>query len=163
MEANPPEGEDPVAAAYEQGLRLLVRREHSRRELAHKLGERGHPPEAVEAALERLEAEDALSDPRFAEEYARARFAKGFGPRRVEAELRQHGLDGEGLAPARLPRAEERELAAGQLVKRFGGEAPADAGDRAKRLRYLQQRGFDPELCDRLVRGRGNPDDPDGF
>jgi regulatory protein len=158
---------DAVAEAYEQALKLLVRREHSRRELAHKLGERDHPAAAAEAALDRLEAEDALNDARFAEEYARARFAKGFGPVRVVAELREHGIDGDGLAPARLERAEQRRLAAEQLAKRFGNGEPADFKERAKRMRYLQQRGFEPEVCARVVPrvngAAGNPEDLEGL
>ncbi|MFP4616092.1 MAG: regulatory protein RecX [Thiohalorhabdus sp.] len=160
-----PEGRDDeaVEAAYAQALKLLVRREHSRRELARKLAERDHPRPAADAALDRLEAEGAQSDRRFAEEYARARFAKGFGPRRVEAELREHGVDGEGLRHAALERDEERRLAADQLAKRFGDAPPADIRERAKRTRYLQQRGFDPEVCAGLLRGGGNPEDETGF
>ncbi|HKJ71526.1 MAG TPA: regulatory protein RecX [Gammaproteobacteria bacterium] len=155
---------EQLAAAYEQGLKLLVRREHSRRELARKLGDRDHPAAAVEAALDRLEAENALNDGRFAEEYARARFAGGFGPVRVAAELREHGIDGDGLRWARLGRDEEHELAAAQLAKRFGSGAPRDFKERAKRMRYLQRRGFAPEVCARVVpeagRDGGNPEDP---
>lgn len=161
--AEPDDGAEAVAAAYEQALKLLVRREHSRRELAHKLGDRGHGQAAVQTALDRLEAENALSDARFAEEYARSRFARGFGPVRVAAELREHGIDGEGLGHARLERSEERELAAAQLTKRFGDSEPADFADRAKRMRYLQQRGFAPEVCARVVKAGGNPEDPEGL
>ncbi|MFB6259545.1 MAG: regulatory protein RecX [Thiohalorhabdaceae bacterium] len=151
---------DTEAAAYDQALKLLVRREHSRRELGHKLDERGHPRAATEAALDRLEAENALNDARFAEEYARARFAKGFGPLRVEAELREHGVDAAGLAEARLSGEAERELAAAQLTKRFGTGEPADFKERTKRMRYLQQRGFAPEVCARVVKAGGNPEGP---
>ncbi|HKJ88846.1 MAG TPA: regulatory protein RecX [Gammaproteobacteria bacterium] len=154
---------DDATAAYDQALKLLVRREHSRRELARKLTGREHARPVVEAALDRLEAEGAQSDLRFAEEYARSRFAKGFGPRRVEAELREHGIGPEGMRHAALERSEERELAAAMLAKRFGGAPPADARERAKRTRYLQQRGFDPEVCAQVVRGGGNPEDEAGF
>jgi regulatory protein len=154
---------DAIAAAYEQGLKLLVRREHSRRELGHKLAERGHDAAAAEAALDRLEGENALNDRRFAEEYARARFAKGFGPVRVLAELREHGIDGDGLAHARLDEGAERALAAEQYAKRFGGKPPADRRETAKRMRYLQQRGFAPGICAAVVEQRGNPDDHPGL
>ena len=163
MGAEDPEEAGAIAAAYEQALKLLVRREHSRRELAHKLGDRGHPAAAAEAALDRLETENALNDARFAEEYARARFAKGFGPVRVAAELREHGIDGDGLSWARLEPAEERELAAAQLAKRFGSGEPSDYKEGAKRMRYLQQRGFAPAVCARVVKAGGNPEDPEGL
>ncbi len=163
MEAEGPDWAQAVTAAYEQALKLLARREHSRRELTRKLEERGHPAPAAAAALDGLEAENALNDARFAEEYARARFAKGFGPRRVEAELREHGIDGEGLDRARMTREEERERAALQLARRFGASRPADNRDRAKRMRYLQQRGFEPEVCAQVVKAGGNPEDPAGL
>jgi regulatory protein len=35
------------------------------------------------------------------------------------------------------------ELAAQVSTKRFGHQAPADAKEKAKRSRFLQQRGFD--------------------
>lgn len=156
---------DPEAAetdaAYAQGLRLLARREHSRRELHRKLGDRGHPEAAVAVALDRLEAEGALSDRRFAEEYARSRFAKGYGPRRVAAELAGHGLTGPDLEATRLERSAERELAAAQLRRRFGAVPASGSTEQARRARYLQRRGFDPDLCAELV--RGNPEEDPGF
>ena len=163
MSAEHGDRDEQIAAAYEQALKLLVRREHSRRELGHKLDQRHHDDGVVQAALDRLEAENALNDARFAEEYARARFAKGFGPVRVTAELREHGIDGEGLAWARLDPADERELAAAQLTKRFGPGPPADYKEGAKRMRYLQQRGFAPEVCARVVKAGGNPEDLEGL
>lgn len=148
-------------AAYAQGLRLLARREHSRRELARKLIDRDHPEAAVTAALERLETEGALSDRRFAEEYARSRFAKGYGPRRVAAELAGHGLSGADLEPAHLERSAERELALAQLRRRFGGNPANDRAEQARRASYLQRRGFDPDLSSELV--RRNPEEDPGI
>jgi len=101
-------------SAYEQAVRLLARREHSRRELARKLAERDFPEAEREAALDRLEREGLQSDERF---------------------------------------AEERERAAAALHKRFGESPPASKKDWARRMRFLEGRGFSPELCRPLVGG----------
>lgn len=146
------------ASAYDQAVRLLARREHSRRELARKLAQRGFPEEESVPALDRLEREGLQSDARFAEEYARARLERGFGPRRVEAELAEHGVAGEHRHFAQLDPAEERSRAAEALRKRFGDGPPADRKDWARRLRFLESRGFAPELCRPLV-GGADPDD----
>ena len=46
-------GESPQSA-YQRALRRLARRDHSVAELRRALVERGHAPDEVEAALERL-------------------------------------------------------------------------------------------------------------
>ena len=146
--------------AYEQAVRLLARREHSRRELARKLAERGFDDAETEEALDRLVREGLQSDARFAEEYARARLGKGFGPRRVTAELAEYGVAVEHRHWAELDPEAERARAAEALHKRFGPGAPADRKDWARRMRFLEGRGFAPELCRPLV-GGADPDDLD--
>jgi regulatory protein len=140
-------------SAYEQAVRLLARREHSRRELSRKLAERDFPEAEREAALDRLEREGLQSDARFAEEYARMRLERGFGPRRVESELAEHGVAAELRHFAQLEPAEERERAAAALHKRFGESPPASKKEWARRMRFLEGRGFSPELCRPLVGG----------
>lgn len=145
---------------YEQAVRLLARREHSRRELSRKLAERGFDETGVEEALDRLEREGLQSDARFAEEHARARLAKGFGPRRVAAELGEHGVAAEHRHWAELDPDAERARAAEALHKRFGTGPPVSRKDWARRMRFLEGRGFAPELCRPLV-GGADPEDLD--
>ena len=74
-------------------VELLARREHSRRELARKLGARGFPAELVLRVLAELERTGALANARFTDSFVRSRIAKGQGPQRIRAELTQRGID----------------------------------------------------------------------
>ncbi len=124
---------------------LLARREHSRRELLDKLGGR-FPSEQLVAELEQLQREGLLNDARFAESFVRSRALRGYGPQRIELELRQRGvateLAAQALATADIDWQQQlRELS----ERRFGGRPAADARERARRWRFLQQRGFGTE------------------
>lgn len=71
----------------------LARREHSCLELTQKLLRRGIDEDAAAATVERLRAENLVSDSRYSEAYVRSRVNKLFGPLRIRAELRQRGVD----------------------------------------------------------------------
>jgi regulatory protein len=135
--------EDHYQQAYSVALRLLVRREHSVLELAHKLQARQCPASISNRVIETLIDEGVLSDRRFSEVYARGRFERGFGPLRIQAELRERGID-DGLVAAALRPMEHAwlESALRQRSKRFGNPPPADFSERARQMRFLQQRGF---------------------
>lgn len=132
--------QDPRSAA----IGLLARREHSTKELRHKLLTKGHEPEDVEQCLAELKAEGLLSDERFAEAYARMRSERGYGPQRIRAELAERGVD-ESLITLGLEAVERDwfELAAEVRLKRFGPGVPADFKERARQMRFLQYRGFE--------------------
>ena len=79
--------------AYGAALRYLGRRDHFRSELAEKLRRKGFEEDAVEAALDRCEGANLLDDERLAGRFAQIRSeANGWGPRRIEAELRRRGV-----------------------------------------------------------------------
>jgi len=146
-----PQADNSDAAAryqevYAAALRLLVRREHSAQELRHKLKTRGCPRALVDQVVIVLTDEGTLSDGRFADIYARGRFERGFGPLRIEAELRERGV-AQALIEAALAdyAAYWRDSACRQRHKRFGRQAPREFGERARQMRFLQQRGFSGE------------------
>ncbi len=129
---------------------LLARREHSVRELTLKLGARGVDSRIVESVLSRLIAERLQSDERYTELYLRQRSDKGYGPQRIKAELRERGIN-DSLVSAQFRRAvDEGELdwyerAATVYRKKYGGRPIEDIKERARRVRFLQYRGFDHE------------------
>lgn len=127
-------------------MRLLARREHSRRELSAKLEARRLPAELVASVLDRLEQERLLSDERFTEIFVRSRCERGYGPLRIRAELQQRGVD-EALIDAAITASEVgwQDVAKALCQRRFGLEAPGTWDERAKRGRYLAQRGFSSE------------------
>ncbi len=144
------EPEDPFDEACKQAyacaLRLLVRREHSERELALKLARRDHNAVVVDAVLAQLVDDGYLSNARFAEMFVRSRHERGAGPQRIRAELRQRGVDDRLIEEAfRELDADWFEAARRQRDKRFGGSLPPDAQERARQMRFLQQRGFSGE------------------
>jgi regulatory protein len=129
-----------------RALGLLARREHSRLELARKLRQRGMAGADLEQVLDELAAARLLSDTRFAEEYARSRASRGYGPLRIRAELRERGIDDAGIQAALAELGEDWcQQARAARQRRFGAESPVDLKERARQSRFLQQRGFSPE------------------
>lgn len=140
----------PAATPRKVAMDLLARREHSRLELLHKLARRfgdREPRSELEVAIDTLAAEGLQSDERFALSFARERLHRGHGPRRIRVELQQRGVDDTLIdtALAEVP-AEEGTTWAGQarlvLAKRFGDGPARGFPERARRLRFLDQRGF---------------------
>jgi regulatory protein len=98
--------------------------------------------EAVDALLDRLQAQGLLSDERFIDSRVRAR-AAGRGTRRIQFELAQHDLKLPAQALQALRHSEvERAL---QLWRRKFGAPPPDARERARQMRFLAARGFSGE------------------
>lgn len=158
----------PPLSLRGRALGLLATREHSRTELRRKLltalrrqAEPGVEPEDrsadVDTLLDALATEGWLSDARYVESRLRSR-APRLGARRLAAELAQQGLKPEGEAWEQV-QASENERALALLQRRFGAEPPADAADRAKRVRFLVARGFAQGLALRLTRGGPRSDD----
>ena len=145
--------------AFAKGLGLLARREQSARELATKLKRGGHAEGETREAVGRLRRLDYQSDARFAASLARSRATQGYGPRRIGAELKSHGLDQAAIRAA--IDAVDRDwvaLARAQLRRRFGAARPSDAAERARRAQFLLRRGFDPATVRAVT--RADVDDP---
>ncbi|WP_297363948.1 recombination regulator RecX [Thauera sp.] len=135
----------------ERALRHLARRDHSRAELARKLAGHGETAE-VEAVIERMAELGLQSDSRYAEAFVRSRAAR-FGSSRLRSELSRRGIDRELIDEAIAGECVESELdrARAVLHSRFSA-APADAREWARQARFLQARGFAPELIRKLLK-----------
>jgi len=150
------ESEGAVSAVYDAAVRLLARREHSVAELRRKLRSREHDGDIVEQVVERLQEERLLSNERFVEAYVRSRYEKGFGPLRIQAELRERGVPGELVAQGIEPEgAHWTELMSRVRQKRFGSVLPDDYPERARQMRFLQYRGFVVEQIRQLLKREG--------
>jgi len=132
--------------SYATALRLLARREHSELELRHKLAARKFSDVVIDTVLGELLAEGLLSNQRFAGMYARSRYERGYGPAKIQAELRERGIDGD-LVEQTLADLSQLWLdsAARQRHKRFGHQLPDEYRERTRQMRFLQQRGFTGE------------------
>lgn len=129
--------------AYGRALGMLARREYSQRELRARLQRAGCDEEESESALHKLREQHYQDDDRFGEMIVRARVGQGYGPDRIRAELRSHGLS-DGSIRDLLDGAEAdwQALARAQLRKKYGGRPPADYAERGKRAAFLLRRGF---------------------
>jgi regulatory protein len=124
-------------------MRLLARREHSRTELRGKLVGRGFENDSVEELLQGLEDQDLLSDERFAMSLIASRAETGYGPKRIDLELRNRGVS-EELAREALAKAEVDwgQQVTDQAVRKFGSDPAQTFPEWARRARYLERRGF---------------------
>ena len=99
--------------------------------------------ELLDAVLDQLVADDLLSDQRFSEAFVRWRVGKGQGPVRIRMELRERGVDGDAVL--RECDVDWFALVVEVAHKRFGESPATDPKQRAKRMRFLQYRGFTGE------------------
>lgn len=162
MADQPPRRARPEPSAYQRALGLLVRREHSRRELGAKLRARGVEGAEVDAALDTLARQDFQNDERFAEALARSRAAAGQGPVRIRSELAMHGLSREVVASAleACDRDWQRSAEAA-ITRRFAAASLADPAARRRAVEFLLRRGFDQRTALAALRAAAGTEPPD--
>ena len=124
-----------------RALRYLSAREHSRLELARKLTRHLQEGDNLDQLLDWLVAQKFLSDSRFAESLVNRRAAR-FGSSRILSELQTHGLDDEAVSSLRISLLEGENERAFQVWEKKFGTAVTTHEERAKQMRFLQQRGF---------------------
>ena len=145
--------------ARKKAMDFLARREYGQQELINKLADKGFDREIAELAVVRL-AEDGLqSDERFAENFVQSRVNQGKGPVRIRIELSQRGIDEAAVESAiEGCDANWHTLARDVRLRKFGRHQPADFKAKAKQMRFLQYRGFEPAHIQRAM-----DTDPDGI
>jgi regulatory protein len=143
-------------SAYQRALRRLARRDHSVQELRRALAARGHAPDEIETAIERLRRERYLDDAGFAERFARSRLAhSGHGRALIRLGLPRRGVSRSeaeaGLAGA-LREVDERAVLDGLARRYWRQHARVEPAQRLPRLwAFLLRRGFAAGLVhDRL-------------
>lgn len=145
-----------MTRCFDHALDALARRGRATRELERWLEARDHPREAIGAAVERLTALGLLDDVRFAEAYvAGPARAKGFGVRRVAAELRRRGVPAAIVARALAQEDDVHahatlEAAAARRARALRSLAPEVAQRRL--IGWLVRRGFAPGAATRAAR-----------
>ena len=138
VEGSPSTSDDAVCEPAEirrAAMNLLSRREHSLDELRQKLQRRFDNAAMLENQLQRLADENLQSDARFAESFARQRAGRGYGPSRV----RQDNAIAQAFETAEL---DWWALAEAAFRKKFGEPARVEMKEKAKRMRFMQYRGF---------------------
>lgn len=137
-----------VEAARRVALRMLSIRAHAVQDLARKLRDRNHEPQAVKVALERLEAAGVLNDAEFARHFARVRAPKGHGPSRLVHDLLSRGVERvvaeRAVAEVAAAESFDPESAARRLAEKrvVSLKTLARPMRRRRILAYLARRGF---------------------
>ena len=139
-------------SAKSVAVRLLSRREHSAFEIRDKLRQRDFDELEIEQTIIELQQGGWLSDERFAEAYIRMRQLKGFGPIRISIELNERGVK-ESIVDDFLQADDKvwQQILEQQYMKKYKNKPIADYNDRAKRIRFLQYRGFALNVIYQLV------------
>ncbi|MEN8219435.1 MAG: regulatory protein RecX [Pseudomonadota bacterium] len=132
-----------LTQARSSAIGYLSRREHANLELRNKLTRKGFEQSVIDSVLKQLRAENLQSDERFVESYVRTRTHKGFGPLRIQQELRERGISDELLSGV-LEADEAAWVTRARLArqKRFGQGLPQGKRELGKQIRFLQSRGF---------------------
>jgi len=130
-----------------RALRHLARREHSRAELGRKLAPRAESPEALEQLLDALEARKQLSNERYAELRAH-QLSRKYGAARIRLDLKSKGVAAD--IAERVAAEDELARAASILQRKY--RSPATTREEiARRMRFLQSRGFSHDTIRRLL------------
>ncbi len=142
-----------VLSAKSVAVRLLSRREHSAFEIRDKLLKRDFDSEEVDRVIIELQQGGWLSDERFAEAYIRMRQLKGFGPVRIAMELNERGVK-EHIVDDYLHADDDswRQTLEQQYRKKYKDKPIDDYNDKAKRIRFLQYRGFVLDVIYQVVK-----------
>jgi regulatory protein len=147
-------------SAYQRALGLLVRREHSRKELGRKLSAKGVEREDADLALDKLNKQDFQNDARFAAALARSRASAGYGPQRIRAELATHALARDDIAAALEACDRDWDASARDIiVRRYANKDLGDPNLRRKAVDFLLRRGFEQKSAYAAV--RAGPADED--
>nr|WKF57205.1 Regulatory protein RecX [Paraburkholderia busanensis] len=142
----------PVRSLKGRALGYLSRREYSRAELARKLKPYVEETDSLDTLLDQLEAENWLSNSRFAESLIHRRSSR-LGASRIIGELKQHAVDST-LVEEASAQLRETEFARAQAVweKKFG-RLPESPAERAKQARFLASRGFSGSTIGKILKG----------
>jgi regulatory protein len=143
---------DNVVELRARALRLLARREHTRKELEGKLSPHAGSSEELQSLISGLKQKNQLSEERFAEERAR-RLARKYGAARIRQDLKAKGVS-EELVSRFCSSSDELQKAKEILERKY--RLPAvTREEKAKRMRFLQGRGFSSEIIFQLLSARG--------
>lgn len=140
---------DP-ASLRQRALGYLARREHSRAELVRKLEQAGFDTGDIQALLDEFEQKNWLSDQRFAESYVADHCARA-GSVKLAYDLRQRGVPAPIIEKLMRDICESELDRARDVWKKKFGSPPADESEKARHFRFMQSRGFAPEVARRVI------------
>ena len=139
----------------ECALRFLGYRPRSAAEVHNHLISRGYSLAAAAGTLEKLHSLSYLNDENFARNWAASKLSKGYGPKKIEQELRSKGIR-EALIRDVLRETfdagDEAERARLLLKKRFNTQTLTDPKMLRRAAGFLQRRGYSSEVVFDLLK-----------
>jgi regulatory protein len=149
----------PLSDPYVVALKMLARRELSEAQVRDRLARKGHDPDAVDRAIERLRAERAIDDARVADAIAHTATAvRRRGRLRVRSEIERAGIasaTARRAVDAVFQTVDDDALLEEALARRLRGRnRAADERELARLFRYLVGQGFEPDRVLNALRKR---------
>ncbi|HEY5541959.1 MAG TPA: regulatory protein RecX [Candidatus Binatia bacterium] len=117
---------------------------------------RGYAPAAAETVIEKLQSLHYLNEEAFARSWALTRAqSRGFGPKRIEQELKHKGI-GQSLIQDALretfEQVDEAERAKRLLTRHFKGGDLTEPKTLRRAAAFLQRRGYSSNVIFNLLR-----------
>jgi regulatory protein len=130
-------------SAQQSALYLLSQRDYGSYELAIKLQSKGYLAEDIALAIEYCSENNYLDDRRYAQSQVRQHIYKGHGENRIRQALTANRVERELIAEALdTEQTDWFELAKSVAEKKYRNGPAGDQKEHAKRVRFLQYRGF---------------------
>jgi regulatory protein len=141
--------------AFAYALRLLAKRAYLSGRLSEKMEGKGASQEVIRSVLERVTRLKFVDDRDYVQRFARERSSRGYGPRWIEASLRQKGLQVDFIREALKDEEADEDpvesachaLRASAAFRRKSkvGEEPRKRNERL--YAFLARRGFSSSVA----------------
>jgi regulatory protein len=132
--------------AFERAVKFLSYRARSESEVRAKLAQLGFSRDTADGTVKKLVSLKLLNDGNFARAWTVSRVeGRGYGPLRIERELRQKGIAKSLIAQLldeTFSKQQGKERAKQLLEKRFRGKDFSDAKVFRRAVAFLQRRGY---------------------
>lgn len=130
----------------QQALAYLQNREYTPLLLQRKLQQKGFSMALIQLSLQRLCEKGWLSEARFTEAWLMRRLRQGYGPARIEMELRQQGVTDSTIKDQFAEISESRWLdSLGKALQRKFSSSSIQTTLTLQQTKYLHYRGFTRE------------------
>lgn len=137
-------------------LTWLGRQEYSVAKFTKKLQQHQASDEQIAQIIDEFCQHNWLSEARYCQGFVRARISKGQGKLRILNDGRGHQLaSGDLEAAIAEQQVDWFELALETYQRRYGQKPITDIKEKAKRLRFMQYRGFTMEQIDYAISETG--------
>ena len=135
-----------------QALKFLSRREYSAKQMVDKLVGKGADLEVAYSVVADLSDAGIMSDERYAKEWLRVRMRQGYGPKKIEFELKRSGVAEHVICDclnANDPIWTDRL----QLVveRKYANQAVDSFKEWARRANQLRNRGYTATQIERVL------------